>query len=51
MATATATATAATSPAFSIPPPQHPTYDINRVIRAALEEDAGDLGDVTTLAT
>ncbi|GLC46196.1 hypothetical protein PLESTB_001533900 [Pleodorina starrii] len=31
--------------------PTHPTVDIAKVIKAALEEDAGDRGDVTTLAT
>uniref|UniRef100_A0A7S0WZN1 Nicotinate-nucleotide pyrophosphorylase [carboxylating] n=1 Tax=Chlamydomonas leiostraca TaxID=1034604 RepID=A0A7S0WZN1_9CHLO len=34
-----------------IPPPPHPTYDIHKVIKEALEEDAGGIGDVTTLAT
>ncbi|KAF4350101.1 hypothetical protein F8388_005963 [Cannabis sativa] len=34
-----------------IKPPSHPTYDLNGVIKLALAEDAGDLGDVTTLAT
>ncbi|MEW5310270.1 MAG: hypothetical protein WDW38_002085 [Sanguina aurantia] len=34
-----------------IPPPHHPTYDLVKVVRDALEEDAGGLGDVTTLAT
>ncbi|XP_062111070.1 quinolinate phosphoribosyltransferase [decarboxylating] 1a [Humulus lupulus] len=34
-----------------IEPPSHPTYDLNGVIKLALAEDAGDLGDVTTLAT
>uniref|UniRef100_A0A7S0USH4 Nicotinate-nucleotide pyrophosphorylase [carboxylating] n=1 Tax=Polytomella parva TaxID=51329 RepID=A0A7S0USH4_9CHLO len=34
-----------------IPCPPHPTYDIKGVINAALEEDAGGVGDVTTLAT
>ncbi|KAI8469620.1 MAG: Quinolinate phosphoribosyl transferase [Monoraphidium minutum] len=31
--------------------PEHPTYNIKQVIQAALDEDAGDRGDVTTLAT
>jgi len=31
--------------------PYHPTSDAITTIRAALEEDAGDAGDVTTLAT
>ncbi|KAI5069193.1 hypothetical protein GOP47_0015494 [Adiantum capillus-veneris] len=34
-----------------IPPPAHPTYDIKRVIKEALLEDAGDKGDVTSIAT
>ncbi|GFR48368.1 hypothetical protein Agub_g10258 [Astrephomene gubernaculifera] len=34
-----------------IPCPSHPTVSISKVIRAALEEDAGDRGDVTTIAT
>ncbi|GMH34329.1 hypothetical protein BSKO_02163 [Bryopsis sp. KO-2023] len=34
-----------------IPPPPHPTYDLDKVIRGALEEDSGGLGDVTSLAT
>lgn len=39
-------------PAFApVPPPPHPTYDLISSIRAALEEDAGDVGDLTTLAT
>ena len=33
------------------PPPAHPTFDISKVIRNALEEDAGGVGDITTLAT
>jgi len=32
-------------------PPPHPTYDMDAVIRLALAEDAGDLGDVTTVST
>jgi len=32
-------------------PPDHPTYDLYKVIRHALEEDAGDMGDITTLST
>lgn len=35
----------------SIPPPAHPTYDMNGIIKQALREDAGDIGDVTSLAT
>ncbi|KAK8940442.1 hypothetical protein KSP39_PZI009891 [Platanthera zijinensis] len=31
--------------------PSHPTYDLKAVIALALAEDAGDLGDVTSLAT
>lgn len=34
-----------------VAPPQHPSYDLDVSVRAALEEDAGQLGDVTTLAT
>jgi hypothetical protein len=34
-----------------IPCPSHPTFSVERCIAAALEEDAGMLGDVTTLAT
>lgn len=34
-----------------IPPPVHPTYDLKEVIRQALREDAGHVGDVTCLAT
>lgn len=37
--------------ATAVPPPSHPTYDIRAVVRLALAEDAGDLGDVTCLAT
>ncbi|EFJ44480.1 hypothetical protein VOLCADRAFT_106344 [Volvox carteri f. nagariensis] len=35
----------------AIPCPSHPTVNVGKVIKAALEEDAGDRGDVTTLAT
>jgi len=35
----------------SIPPPVHPTYDLQQLIRLALAEDAGDRGDITCLAT
>lgn len=38
-------------PFASIPPPPHPTYDLYAVIDAALAEDAGDYGDITTLST
>eukprot|EP00270_Netrium_digitus_P017911 TRINITY_DN6710_c0_g1_i1.p1 TRINITY_DN6710_c0_g1~~TRINITY_DN6710_c0_g1_i1.p1 ORF type:complete len:409 (+),score=129.41 TRINITY_DN6710_c0_g1_i1:112-1338(+) len=34
-----------------IPPPPHPTCDLQMIIRLALDEDAGDAGDVTCLAT
>ena len=34
-----------------IPPPPHPTYDLYAVIDAALQEDAGDAGDITTEST
>uniref|UniRef100_A0A7N0V9A3 Nicotinate-nucleotide pyrophosphorylase [carboxylating] n=1 Tax=Kalanchoe fedtschenkoi TaxID=63787 RepID=A0A7N0V9A3_KALFE len=33
------------------PPPSHPTYDLKGIIKLALEEDCGDRGDVTSLAT
>ncbi|KAL0039454.1 hypothetical protein WJX79_008930 [Trebouxia sp. C0005] len=32
-------------------PPPHPTYDLAEVVQFALAEDAGELGDVTTLST
>eukprot|EP00887_Chlorella_sp_A99_P002696 scaffold6.g2696.t1 len=35
----------------AIPPPEHPGYDVYKVIDAALEEDAGDYGDISTLST
>mmetsp|Transcript_37579 Transcript_37579/g.83688 ORF Transcript_37579/g.83688 Transcript_37579/m.83688 type:complete len:313 (-) Transcript_37579:990-1928(-) len=38
-------------PHAPIPAPPHPTYSIKKVIQDALAEDAGDRGDVTTLAT
>ncbi|KAK9814622.1 hypothetical protein WJX72_008859 [[Myrmecia] bisecta] len=34
-----------------IPPPPHPSFDLQQVITAALCEDAGTEGDVSTLAT
>ncbi|CAI5492808.1 unnamed protein product [Closterium sp. Naga37s-1] len=34
-----------------VPPPPHPTCDVMMAVKAALDEDAGDLGDVTSLAT
>lgn len=34
-----------------IPPPEHPTFDLYAAIDAALQEDAGDFGDITTLST
>ncbi|MCO5569912.1 hypothetical protein L7F22_023626 [Adiantum nelumboides] len=34
-----------------ISPPAHPTYDIKRVIKEVLLEDAGERGDVTSIAT
>ncbi|GMH27429.1 hypothetical protein Nepgr_029272 [Nepenthes gracilis] len=34
-----------------IKPPTHPTYDLKGVIKLALAEDAGDRGDVTSIAT
>jgi nicotinate-nucleotide pyrophosphorylase (carboxylating) len=37
---------------FSVlPPPPHPTFNLYAAIDAALEEDAGDFGDITTLST
>lgn len=37
--------------AWHIPPPVHPTYDLKGIIKEALREDAGEIGDVTCLAT
>ncbi|GJP60196.1 hypothetical protein CLOP_g17350 [Closterium sp. NIES-67] len=37
--------------AMPVPPPPHPTCDVMAAVQAALDEDAGDLGDVTSLAT
>ncbi|XP_042488367.1 nicotinate-nucleotide pyrophosphorylase [carboxylating], chloroplastic [Macadamia integrifolia] len=34
-----------------VKPPSHPTYDLKGIIKLALAEDAGDLGDVTCMAT
>ncbi|KAI7843930.1 hypothetical protein COHA_002470 [Chlorella ohadii] len=34
-----------------VPPPEHPTYDVYAVIDAALAEDAGDYGDISTNST
>ena len=34
-----------------IDPPVHPTYDLYAAVRAALAEDAGDFGDITTMST
>lgn len=34
-----------------VPPPEHPTYDVYAVIDAALAEDAGDFGDISTNST
>ncbi|KAF5177534.1 Nicotinate-nucleotide pyrophosphorylase [carboxylating] protein [Thalictrum thalictroides] len=39
------------SMATNPPPPSHPTYDLQAVIKLALAEDAGDIGDVTCMAT
>eukprot|EP00240_Pyramimonas_obovata_P006153 CAMPEP_0118931670 /NCGR_PEP_ID=MMETSP1169-20130426/7931_1 /TAXON_ID=36882 /ORGANISM="Pyramimonas obovata, Strain CCMP722" /LENGTH=306 /DNA_ID=CAMNT_0006874197 /DNA_START=283 /DNA_END=1203 /DNA_ORIENTATION=- len=36
---------------YKIPPPYHPTQDINEIIRLALAEDAGDIGDITSYST
>jgi nicotinate-nucleotide pyrophosphorylase (carboxylating) len=35
----------------AIAPPPHPTYSLDAVIYAALEEDSGDIGDVSSLST
>ena len=35
----------------AIAPPEHPTYDVYKVIDEALAEDAGDFGDISTLST
>ncbi|XP_047306776.1 nicotinate-nucleotide pyrophosphorylase [carboxylating], chloroplastic-like [Impatiens glandulifera] len=44
---------AGTKQSVSLPikPPSHPTYDLKGVIKLALDEDAGDKGDVTCIAT
>jgi hypothetical protein len=43
---------ASEAPSFApVPPPDHPTFDLYRAVDAALEEDAGDFGDITTLST
>ncbi|XP_065857233.1 nicotinate-nucleotide pyrophosphorylase [carboxylating], chloroplastic [Euphorbia lathyris] len=39
------------SQSMTIKPPSHPTYDLKGVIKLALDEDAGDRGDVTCIAT
>ncbi|KAH9314918.1 hypothetical protein KI387_023545, partial [Taxus chinensis] len=36
---------------MTLPPPAHPTYDLTAIIRLALAEDAGHIGDVSCLAT
>ncbi|KAM7271667.1 hypothetical protein ACFE04_030881 [Oxalis oulophora] len=36
---------------ITIKPPSHPTYDLKGVIKLALDEDAGDRGDVSCIAT
>ena len=38
-------------PHLKIPPPPHPSYSLADVVRQALEEDSGNVGDVTTLST
>ncbi|KAL4541042.1 hypothetical protein Ndes2437B_g05435 [Nannochloris sp. 'desiccata'] len=38
-------------PFSTLPPPAHPTFDLYTAIDAALQEDAGDFGDITTLST
>ncbi|CAL8463951.1 g3486 [Coccomyxa elongata] len=40
------------SPEYApIPPPPHPTYDLDQVVRLALDEDSAGIGDITTLST
>ena len=34
-----------------VAPPDHPTYDVYAAIDAALAEDAGDFGDISTQST
>jgi len=34
-----------------VAPPPHPTYSIPSVVAAALDEDSGDIGDVSSLST
>ena len=34
-----------------IPCPDHPTFDLDALLRNCLDEDLGDRGDVTSLAT
>ncbi|KAK9808404.1 hypothetical protein WJX73_001025 [Symbiochloris irregularis] len=41
----------ANPPYAPIPPPPHPTFDLDQAILGALREDSGVLGDVTTQAT
>ncbi|XP_050231989.1 quinolinate phosphoribosyltransferase [decarboxylating] 1a [Mercurialis annua] len=36
---------------MTIKPPSHPTYDLKGIIKLALDEDAGDRGDITCAAT
>lgn len=38
-------------PHASVAPPPHPSFDLDAAVRLALEEDAGQLGDITTQAT
>lgn len=44
MATTLRSVSATVGADFAIPPPAHPTYDLQHVIRLALAEDAGDRG-------
>lgn len=37
--------------AFDVPPPAHPTFDLEDLVRRSLEEDSAGIGDITTLAT
>lgn len=36
---------------MAVQPPAHPTYDLTAIIRLALAEDAGHIGDISCLAT
>ena len=34
-----------------VPPPEHPTFDLKIFVQAALDEDLGGLGDLTSIST